>query len=157
MQPIVILQILFLLFVANGAPVIANKLWGGLFAYPVDGGLSFMDGRRVLGPSKTVRGILVSILLTSASAPIIGLSWKTGAVVGAAAMAGDLFSSFLKRRQRLPASAQAIGLDQVPESLFPLLACQSTLSLTVVDIVVGVFLFFIGERILSRVLYKIRQ
>ncbi|MCP5364208.1 MAG: CDP-archaeol synthase [Hyphomicrobiales bacterium] len=157
MQPIVILQVLILVFVANGTPVVAKKVWGGHLSYPVDGGLRFMDGRRVLGPSKTVRGLFVSILLTSACAPLIGLDWNIGAVIACAAMAGDLFSSFVKRRQRLPASAQAIGLDQVPESLFPLLACQSMLALTVVDIVVGVVLFFMGERILSRLLYRLRQ
>jgi len=157
MQPIVILQVLILLFVANGAPLIAYRLWGGRFAYPIDGGFRFMDGRQLLGPSKTVRGIVFSILLTSACAPIVGLNWTTGAVIASAAMAGDVFSSFVKRRQGLPASAPAIGLDQVPESLFPLLACQSTLALTVIDIAMGVALFFMGERILSRLLYRYRQ
>jgi CDP-2,3-bis-(O-geranylgeranyl)-sn-glycerol synthase len=59
-------------------------------------------------------------MATSACAPIIGLEWNIGAVVGSAAMAGDLFSSFVKRRVHLPASSRATGLDQIPESLFPL-------------------------------------
>lgn len=71
-------------------------------------------------------------------------------------MAGDLFSSFLKRRLHLPPSSRATGLDQIPESLFPLLACHWMLALTVVDIAVGVALFFIGELVVSRVLYKFR-
>jgi hypothetical protein len=57
-------------------------------------------------------------------------------------MAGDLFSSFLKRRLNLPPSSPALGLDQVPESLFPLLACRYSLPLTPIDIVFGVGIFF---------------
>jgi CDP-2,3-bis-(O-geranylgeranyl)-sn-glycerol synthase len=70
-------------------------------------------------------------------------------------MAGDLFSSFVKRRLNVPPSARARGLDQVPESLFPMLACSDALSLAIADIALGVGLFFIGEIILSRLLYQI--
>ena len=70
-------------------------------------------------------------------------------------MVGDLSSSFLKRRLRLPPSSRATGLDQVPESLFPLLLCRSMLTLTIADIAVGALLFFIGEVVLSRLLYKL--
>ena len=69
------------------------------------------------------------------------------------AMAGDLFSSFLKRRMNVPAGGKATGLDQVPESVFPLLACRIVLPLTTVDIVVGTATFFVGELLLSRLLY----
>ena len=69
------------------------------------------------------------------------------------AMAGDLLSSFLKRRINLPAGGKATGLDQVPESLFPLLACRSALRLTVLDIIAGVAIFFVGELLLSRLFY----
>ena len=79
-----------------------------------------------------------------------------GALVGSAAMAGDIFSSFVKRRLRLPPSSRATGLDQIPESLFPLLACRSVLALTVADIAIGVVLFFVGEIVLSRLLYRLR-
>jgi CDP-2,3-bis-(O-geranylgeranyl)-sn-glycerol synthase len=73
---------------------------------------------------------------------LVGLGCKIGALVGSAAMSGDLFSSFLKRRIGLPVSSRVVGLDQVPESLFPLLACRSALSLTVWDIAVTVLAFF---------------
>lgn len=71
-------------------------------------------------------------------------------------MSGDLFSSFLKRRMKLPISSRAIGLDQVPESLFPLLACRRALSLTALDTIIAVVVFFIGETLISRILYKFR-
>lgn len=68
-------------------------------------------------------------------------------------MAGDVCSSFVKRRLGLPSSSRALGLDQIPESLFPLLACRQQLSLSVLDIAAIVEAFLIGELWLSRVLY----
>jgi CDP-2,3-bis-(O-geranylgeranyl)-sn-glycerol synthase len=70
-------------------------------------------------------------------------------------MAGDLFSSFLKRRLNFRPSSQALALDQIPESLFPMLACRDALSLTIPDIALGVAVFFIVELILSRLLYQV--
>jgi CDP-archaeol synthase len=156
MQPLVILQLLVLLALANGTPVLATKLLARRLSRPIDGGGRFVDGQPLLGSSKTIRGILLSVLVTSAGAAAIGFGWKIGALTGSVAMAGDLFSSFVKRRLRLPAASRATGLDQVPESLFPLLVCRRTLSLTASDIVVSVVLFFIGEVFLSRLLYKLR-
>jgi len=153
MQLLLILQLLVLLAVANGTPMLAKDILGDRFAIPIDGGAKFVDARPILGSSKTVRGILLSILMTSAFGPVVGLDWKIGALVASVAMAGDLFSSFLKRRMNLPAGGKATGLDQVPESLFPLLACRSTLKLTALDIVAGIAIFFVGELLLSRLLY----
>ena len=149
----VTLKVLFLLMLANGTPVIATDILGKRFAFPIDGGAHFFDGRPVFGSSKTFRGILLSILVTSVCAPIVRVDWQTGALAAGTAMAGDLFSSFLKRRINVPAGGRATGLDQIPESLFPLLACRGVLALTAVDIVAGVALFFIGELLLSRVFY----
>lgn len=151
----VIFQILILLLVANGTRVIAKRILGQRLSYPLDGGVRLKDGQHLFGSSKTVRGLLLSVLLTSACAPIVGLEWQIGAVVASSAMAGDLFSSFLKRRLRLPPSSRATGLDQVPESLFPFLACRSMLALTVVDIGVGVSLFLVGELVISRLFYRL--
>ena len=156
MQPLAILQSVLLLTLANGTPVIAKRIFGGRFAYPLDGGLTFLDRRPLFGSSKTIRGVLVSIVITTASAPLVGLQPKTGALLAAIAMAGDLFSSFVKRRLNLRPSSRVLGLDQVPESLFPLLACRDVLSLTAADIVLAVGIFAVGELILSRLLYKIR-
>ena len=154
MQLLHILQILVLLTFANGTPIVAKKIFGSRFALPLDAGIIFFDGRPVFGASKTMRGIVVSILITSAIAPFIGLDLTIGAIVASSAMAGDLFSSFVKRRLNFPPSSQALGLDQVPESLFPMLACRDALSLTIVDIALGVGIFFIGELILSRLLFR---
>ena len=142
-----VLQLVALLTIANGAPVIAKKLGGRRAAFPLDFGLTFFDGRPVFGSSKTIR-------VATASAPLVGLEPAIGAIVAAAAMAGDLFSSFVKRRLNFPPSSQALGLDQIPECLFPMLACRDALALTVVDIVLGVVIFFAGGLMLSRLLFR---
>src|SRR5260370_10752816 len=157
MQLLHILQLLVLMTLANGTPIVAKKVFGWLFSFPLDGGTIFFDGRSLLGPSKTIRGILISVLVTTASAPLIGLDLTIGAIVAGAAMAGDLFSSFVKRRLNFPPSSQALCLDQVPESLFPMLACRDALSLTIADIALGVGTFFIGALILSRFLFRAHQ
>jgi CDP-2,3-bis-(O-geranylgeranyl)-sn-glycerol synthase len=149
-----ILQLALLLAVANGAPVIAAKVLGRRLAFPFDGGICFVDGKPLFGRSKTARGILLSILSSTLAAPLLGLDWTIGMVVGVTAMAGDLFSSFVKRRLNFAASTRASGLDQIPESLFPLLACRGALALSVLDIAIGVAIFFVGEVVLSLVLYK---
>jgi CDP-2,3-bis-(O-geranylgeranyl)-sn-glycerol synthase len=122
-------------------------------AMPLDAGACFLDGRPVFGPAKTVRGVLISVAATAAAAPLLGIAWWLGALIGATAMAGDLLSSFVKRRLNRPPSSRAIGLDQVPESLLPLLACHEALRLTGADIAIIVTAFFAGALVLSRLLY----
>jgi CDP-2,3-bis-(O-geranylgeranyl)-sn-glycerol synthase len=155
MHSLVLLQLLILLTLANGSPVLSNWILGSYLAYPVDANLRFLDGHRLLGGSKTIRGLLISIAVTSASAPFLGLELRIGFIVGTTAMAGDLLSSFIKRRLGLPASSRATGLDQIPESLLPLLACRNVLSLTAIDIISTLAIFFVGEIVLSRLLFNL--
>lgn len=154
MRLILILQFLVLLTLANGTPVIVRKLLGDFLSQPLDGGIIFFDGQPLFGPSKTIRGIVLSILVTAGISPLIGLEWNIGAVAAAMAMIGDLFSSFLKRRLKMVPSSRATGLDQIPESLFPALATRSMLELTSPEIILVVTIFFAGEVILSRLLFK---
>ncbi len=151
-----ILELLVLLFAANGAPVLARKLFGERFAWPVDGGLKFLDGRPLFGASKTVRGLFFSLLLTSLVAVLLGQGWLLGLVVACASMGGDLLSSFIKRRFGVPVSGRATGLDQVPESLFPALACQRMLDLDAGEISLVVMLFLAGDVLLSPLFYRLR-
>jgi CDP-archaeol synthase len=152
-HPILILKLLGLLAIANGAPVVVKRYAGSIWSMPIDGNVRCPDGQPFLGPSKTIRGFVIAILATAAGAALLGLEWQTGVVVGSAAMAGDVCSSFVKRRLGLPASSRALGLDQIPESLFPLLACREQLAISFLDIVAIVEAFLIGELWLSRVLY----
>jgi CDP-diglyceride synthetase len=155
LQLLSILQALVLLTLANGTPVFAKKIFGQSFVRPLDGGLVVFDGRPLFGRSKTIRGIMLAVLVTTAAAPLIGLDLSVGAIAATTAMVGDLSSSFVKRRLKFAPSSQALGLDQLPESLFPLLACRAALALTAADITFCVGMFFVGELILSRVLYRV--
>jgi len=155
MQYLTILQLLILLTLANGSPVIAKWIFGDYCSWPLDGNTKFVDGRPLFGASKTIRGILVSIVITSICAALLGLTLTIGLAVATTAMAGDLFSSFLKRRLDLPPSSKAVGLDQIPESLLPLLVCRQALELTVLDVAVATAIFFVGEAVLSHVLFRL--
>jgi CDP-2,3-bis-(O-geranylgeranyl)-sn-glycerol synthase len=156
MHYVALAQLLALLTLANCSPVIATRIFGEKFAIPIDGNARFVDGRPLLGPSKTIRGIVVALLVTALGAILLGLQFWLGLLVASTAMAGDLLSSFLKRRFHLASSSKATGLDQIPESLFPLLACRSVLSLTALDIAVGCAIFFCGEILLSRLFFWLR-
>lgn len=155
MHPVLILQLTILLALANGAPLVAARLLGRRFACPLDGRLIFVDGRPLLGASKTVRGMLAAVAVSTAGALLVGMPGSVGAVVGAGAMAGDALSSFIKRRFALPPSSRATGLDQIPESLVPLLASRLMLPLTPWDIAASVAIFLVGEIVLSRALYRV--
>ena len=148
-------QLLALLTIANGTPVLAGKVFGKTFAAPIDGNISFLDGRRLFGPSKTWRGIVLSIFVTTAVATLIGLGWQVGALVAAMAMIGDLLSSFIKRRLAMSASSQFIGLDQIPKSLLPLIACRLLLPVTILEIILATTIFCVGALTLSKVLFKL--
>jgi CDP-2,3-bis-(O-geranylgeranyl)-sn-glycerol synthase len=156
MQVLIVLELLVLLTVANGVPVIAKRFLGDRFAWPLDGNARFIDGRPLFGPSKTIRGLVLAVVASGAFAPLLGLTVTTGVLVGAGAMAGDLLSSFTKRRLDFKPSSRATGLDQIPESLIPALLCRQELGLGAVDIVAVVAIFFVGEIVLSRLLFRMR-
>ena len=155
MQVVLLLQLLILLVVANGAAVAAKKLLRGTLARPLDGGALFVDGRPVFGPTKTIRGIVVSVFATAICATLMGLGWRVGVLIATFAMAGDLFSSFVKRRLDLASSSMAVGLDHIPESFFPLLASRLLLPLSFLDVVAGTTIFVVGALILSPLLFKL--
>lgn len=153
MQPVLIFELLILIAVANGTPVVAKKLFGEAWAQPLDGGLNWFDRRPLFGPSKTIRGIVLSLLVTPIFAVLLGFAWQVGVLIAAAVMAGDLLSSFIKRRMGRAPSSQAIGLDQIPESLFPLIASRWMLPVSLIDILVGAAIFLVAAPILSRLFF----
>ena len=154
-QPLAILQSLVLVGAANGAPVLLARLLGTRFASAIDGGIVLWDGHPFLGRSKTWRGLAAAIVLSVCAAVLIGLPWLAGAVTAACAMAGDCVSSFIKRRFGLEPSSMMLGLDQVPESLFPAVACSAYLPLGPLDIALIVLVFFVGELAMSRLFFAV--
>lgn len=148
------LRLLLLLLVANGAPILTRKLLGPRLNQPLDGGIKAPDGRRLLGPSKTIRGLVSGILASTLLAPLMGFTWLFGCWFGLLAMLGDLATSFIKRRFGLPSSSRANGLDQIPESLFPLLFCTFSLDLEWKSLAGMVVTFWLLGVLLSRLLYR---
>lgn len=149
-----IIQALLLLLVANGAPLIVRKIVGEHWGYPVDMGLTWFDHQRLLGGSKTWRGLLASMVATGCMASGMGLGISTGMLFGALSMGGDLLASFLKRRRGHAESSRARGLDTVPESLLPLWALNDRLPLDVIGIALVMGIFFLIEEFVSPLLYK---
>ncbi len=149
------IKVQLLLLAANGSPVLAKRLLGERWKYPLDFGLEFFDGNRLLGASKTVRGLVSAVLVCATAAPLLGFPWITGALFGLASMTGDAFSSFIKRRINIPPSGMAFGLDQIPEALLPILLVRQQLALDWWSVVVLVVLFIVGELLLSRVMYHL--
>ncbi len=150
-----IARLLLLLVVVNGAPILARWLLGSRGAWPVDGGRRFADGRPLLGPAKTWRGLFAALLAGILAAPLLDLSPLLGLELAAAAMAGDLLSSFLKRRLGYASSSMALGLDQIPEALLPALLAMPYLQLSLAEVLWVVALFFAVELLLSRLLYRL--
>lgn len=146
---------LVLLALANVTPLLVNAVLGRRWALALDGGARLGDGQPVFGASKTIRGIGSAVVATALGGVVVGWGWKVGVVVGLTAMGGNLFSSFVKRRLRLAAGSRATGLDQIPESLFPLLGCWSLVPMRMVEMAVVVGVFFASEVVLSVVFFRL--
>lgn len=107
-------------YVANSAPV----FFGG--GEPVDKGKNFLDGKRIFGSAKTVRGLLAGVSVGTLAALLLALAdnlylpqlaFREKAAVGlllpAGTMAGDLLGSFVKRRLGIPQGARHEFFDQL--------------------------------------------
>ena len=143
------IELLLLLLIANGTPALTGLLCHRRWNAPLDGGHVCRDGQRLLGATKTVRGLLASLLTTSLAAGLLGFGWLYGVLFGSLAMLGDTASSYTKRRLGYPSSCAQPGLDQLPESLLPLLALMPLTDAGVVEIVVAATAFFILDLLLS--------
>jgi len=136
-----IVILVLLVVIANGAPVVFSLLMGHRWNAPLDGGLKLPDQHPVLGKSKTIRGVLASVLATALLAPLFGFSPATGAGFACLAMLGDTCSSFIKRRLGIASSHFVLLLDQLPESLLPLWFMQPVVGGTTAEILAAAAIF----------------
>jgi hypothetical protein len=143
-------ELLLMLVAVNGAPVVIAMLVGRRWNAPLDAGLVLRDGYRLLGPSKTVRGLIAAILAGVLAAPLADIDHIHGAIFGCLAMTGDLASSFLKRRLGYSASCSRPLLDQLPECLLPLLALQPVLAAGLPEILAATVAFTVIDLMLTR-------
>jgi len=105
--------------------------------------------------SKTWRGVVLAPLITELVALCLMVPAGVGVLVGIGAMLGDLLSSFIKRRLGLVSSSMALGLDQIPEALLPLLLVAYTLNLSWATIAWTVVAFVALELVLSPVFFRL--
>ena len=149
------IHLLLLIIVANGAPIILRRLLHKRWAAAIDFGFRLADGNPLFGASKTWRGVTGAIVFTAVAAVVLGYPVATGALVAVYAVAGDLISSFIKRRLGMAPSSMAPLLDQVPETLFPAIMLRHSFGLDAQAIMILVGVFVIVELILSLVLFKL--
>lgn len=119
-------------YIANMAPVFAQKL--GILKFlegPVDGGKT-IGGKRIFGDHKTWRGFVVGVVAAVAitwlqyflyrvpafqTISLLDYSkinpWLLGFLLGFGALFGDLIKSFFKRRTSLAPGAPWIPFDQI--------------------------------------------
>ncbi|ALQ49939.1 CDP-archaeol synthase [Nitrosomonas ureae] len=151
-----LLQLLLLLIIANGAPILTRILLNNQWNAAIDFGAKMADGNPVLGASKTWRGILATLLITSIVALIFGYTAEVGILIAMGTISGDLFSSFVKRRLGMVPSSKAPLLDQIPESLIPALMMMQIFDLSLLGILFLVFAFTVIDMIMTYFLYHWR-
>jgi CDP-2,3-bis-(O-geranylgeranyl)-sn-glycerol synthase len=134
-------------YVANMSPVLIAKLIPGWKA-PIDGGRMGKDGKRILGPGKTWRGLVGGAVTGSITAVVVALlvppagasgffaGWDYGygggsplwaialfgAIVGFLALVGDAVKSYFKRRTGRDRGRPWVPFDQLDFVVFGLIA-----------------------------------
>jgi CDP-2,3-bis-(O-geranylgeranyl)-sn-glycerol synthase len=138
------LQAFALLIAANAAPVVLSKLLREHAGTPLDFGLKLSDGERLFGDHKTWRGLFFGVAAGALVSGLLDIEPWVGVGFAAASLLGDALSSAVKRRMRLRPGTEIPGLDQIGETLLPLLVFAGPLSLRYGGIaaVTVVFVFF---------------
>jgi len=125
-------------YVANAAPLLIG---GGR---PLDGGRNFLDGERILGAHKTVRGLFAGIIAGSmiglVESPIDGRLLLGGFMIALGSVLGDLLGAFLKRRIRLEPGHPLPIVDQLDFVFGGLLLGQLVFPLSLLSILIVVLL-----------------
>ncbi len=117
-------------YIANSLPVLLGH------GTPIDLNKKFIDGKRIFGPGKTVRGFVSAVVGGFLTGSILGLilfntSYNifnmqmtyvySGILLGFGAIFGDLCGSFLKRRFNKKRGASMFFIDEIVFLLIALL------------------------------------
>ena len=150
--------------VANGTPVVVMKNRKGR---PLDRGVVWLDGRRLLGDGKTLEGtatyILGGIIASIIIACILGGPREkivlTGFVASLGGAIGDIVESFVKRRLGLKRGEPLILADQLDfylgATLFVLL-CGKCIKPLPESFVLGLILVPLLHVATNRLAYYVR-
>ena len=148
---------LFLLWI-NFLPPLANILLGEKFARPLDRGALWLDNRPLLGPNKTLRGVFVAVAGGVWAAPLFGVPVFAGLLTALLVVAGDLATSFVKRRLGSASGQIVFGLDQFLESSMPAFYLKGVAGLSWPEAGASVLLFIIvayaGSLVWSFLVYR---
>lgn len=120
---------LLLLIAANATPVVVAYLFGGRFDMPIDSLFKRSSERPLFGAHKTWRGLAAGALASAMVGALLPCGAWVGLGFGLLALCGDLASSFVKRRMHWKSGYDAPLLDQLPESLLPLIVFNGALAL----------------------------
>ena len=118
-------------YVANSTPVV---LGGGA---PIDRGRRLIDGRRILGTNKTIKGFAYGLLLGSLAGLVEAVLFanyaliSVGVIASLGALLGDLFGAFLKRRLDIAPGNPLPVVDQLDFILGAILFAHPLLNVTV--------------------------
>jgi hypothetical protein len=149
-QDLVHLPALLLLVAANSTPVIVGHILGPRCPAAIDGNRTLRDHRPIFGPHKTWRGLITGIMAAGLVGSLLGTGFAIGALFGSVALAGDLLSSFIKRRLGFSSGQSSLLLDQLPEALLPMLVLREALQLDPLTIVVTALVFTVLDLLTAR-------
>ncbi len=135
------LILLFFLLWLNFLPPLANLLCPDFLPEPLDRGRRWHDGQPIFGPHKTLRGVLAALGGGTLAGILLSFGWQSALATSVLAMAGDLLSSFIKRRCGLKSGSSVPVLDQFFEGLFPALFLARQLSLGPLQICAALLAF----------------
>ena len=136
---------------ANAAPTI----FGG--GAPIDFNLKFIDGRRIFGSHKTIKGFVSGIVAGTLTGAFLG-QYLRGFLLSSGALLGDLGGDFIKRRFDLSPGTTFPVLDQldfvigdliIEHIIFPVnieIAYYVFFLTPLAHIVTNVFAYFIGVK-----------
>jgi CDP-archaeol synthase len=148
---------LLLLVAANATPLALARLFGSRGDVPLDLGCTLRDGRRLFGNHKTWRGFAGGTVACAFVAHLLSLGWQLGAAFGAVSLLGDATSSSLKRRFNLASGTEVPLVDQLPETVFPLVLFAAPLDLDLGGIALATTLFAVLDILAARIRHLARK
>jgi len=165
-----LLRATFLFFpamVANALPVITSRIIHK--KHPLDFGLKFIDGKRILGKNKSIEGFIAGVAGGFLVGCIYALithnnAWITyGTVSGFGAMVGDSLNSFVKRRLNLSSGEPFIPMDQLSFILtaFVLITVLGVdnlagIRLSITDLAMGIYIVMVLHPLTNLVAYFLK-
>lgn len=144
-------------YVANSTPVL---LGGGA---PIDRGRRLIDGRRILGTNKTIKGFAYGLLLGSLAGLVEAVLFanyaliSVGVIASLGALLGDLFGAFLKRRLDIAPGNPLPVVDQLDFILGAILFTYPLLNVTVGAVLILVIATLPIHLLSNTVAYMLRM